>query len=283
MDASDGPGSQAEFDRGEKGPLVSRGESGRGGPGGRSPSWPRIAVAASDGGHVRAPSGERLVGPQGFEPWTDGLKRQNARLFRELWDEVGHVGISGRGARNRSTHLRHPCTVSYAEERGGGGARRVGSAREPGSMATSDSRREVRAWHGIPRLEAGRSAPGVTRDDRPDPMGPLIDDLVAEQHALDAALPGVPDAHWERPSPAEGGVLRDGITHLAEGDARARCVAETRRPLWPLRPLPPSPGRPPRRGGFCQISGHRDEPGQALPLAAGPMRPASPPSVTASV
>ena len=56
-----------------------------------------------------------------------------------------------------------------------------------------------------------------------------------------------PDAHWERPAPAEGGVLRDGIAHLAEGDARARGVAETRRPLWPLSP---SPGRPPRRGAL---------------------------------
>ena len=88
-------------------------------------------------------------------------------------------------------------------------------------MATSDSRSEVRAWHGIPRLEAGREAPGLTRDDRPDPMGPLIDDRVAEQNALDAARAGVPDAHWERPSPAEDGLLRDGIAHLAEGDARA--------------------------------------------------------------
>ena len=77
------------------------------------------------------------------------------------------MGISGRGARTRSTHLRHPCTVSHAEESGRGGTRRVGSAREPESMATSDSRREVRAWHGIPRLEAGREAPGLTRDDRP--------------------------------------------------------------------------------------------------------------------
>ena len=114
-------------------------------------------------------------------------------------------------------------------------------------MAPSDSRREVRAWHGIPRLEAGREAPGLTRDDRPDPMGPLIDDLVAAQHALDAARAGVPDAHWERPAPAEGGVPRDGIAHLAEGDARARGGAETRRPLWPLSP---SPGRPPRRGAL---------------------------------
>ena len=35
--------------------------------------------------------------------------------------------------------------------------------------------------------------------------------------------------------------------------------------------------------GFCQILGHGDEPGQALPLAARVMPPASPPSVTASV
>ena len=84
----------------------------------------------------------------------------------------------------------------------------------------------------------------MTRDDRPDPMGPLIDDLVAEQLALDAARAGVPDAHWERPAPAEGGLLRDGIAHLAEGDARARGGAETR------RPLSPSPGRPPRRGAL---------------------------------
>ncbi len=34
---------------------------------------------------------------------------------------------------------------------------------------------------------------------------------------------------------------------------------------------------------FCQIAGHGDEPGQALPLAACVMSPASPPSVTASV
>ena len=81
-------------------------------------------------------------------------------------------------------------------------------------------------------------------------MGPLIDDLVAEQHALNAALAGVPDAHWERPVPAEGGVLRDGIAHLTEGDERTRCVAETRRPLWPLWPLSPSPGRTPRRGAL---------------------------------
>ena len=35
--------------------------------------------------------------------------------------------------------------------------------------------------------------------------------------------------------------------------------------------------------GFCQISGHGDEPGQALPLAARVLPPASPPSVIASV
>ena len=133
-------------------------------------------------------------------------------------------------------------------------------------MVTSDSRRDVRAWHGIPRLEAGREAPGVTRDDRPDPMGPLIDDLVAEQHALDAARAGVPDAHWERPAPAEGGVLRDGIAHLAEGDARARGGAETR------RPLSPSPGRPPRRGALTgrQVDARARARGAGRLVADGP-------------
>ena len=37
----------------------------------------------------------------------------------------------------------------------------------------------------------------------------------------------------------------------------------------------------PRCRWFCQISGHGDEPGQALPLAARVMPPASPPAVTA--
>ena len=73
----------------------------------------------------------------------------------------------------------------------------------------------------------------MTRDDRPDPMGPLIDDLVAEQNALDAALAAVPEADWARPSPAEGWLLRDCIAHLAQGDEMARRVAETREPLSP--------------------------------------------------
>ena len=73
----------------------------------------------------------------------------------------------------------------------------------------------------------------MTRDDRPDPMGPLIDDLVAEQTALDAALAAVPEADWARPSPAEGWLLRDCIAHLAQGDEMARRVAETREPLSP--------------------------------------------------
>ncbi|PZC44331.1 MAG: Mycothiol maleylpyruvate isomerase N-terminal domain-containing protein/Wyosine base formation [Chloroflexi bacterium] len=64
-------------------------------------------------------------------------------------------------------------------------------------------------------------------------MGPLIDDLVAEQNALDAALAAVPEADWGRPSPAEGWLLRDCIAHLAQGDEMARRVAETREPLSP--------------------------------------------------
>ena len=189
------------------------------------------------------------------------------------------MGISGRGARNRSTHLRHPCTVSHAEESGRGGVRSVGSAREPGSMAPSDSRREVRAWHGIPRLEAGREAPGLTRDDRPDPSRgrreagtPLIDDLVAEQHALGCwrslmrrarACPTRTGSGRRQPRIPEIGVLRDGIAHLAEGDALARGVAETRRPLWPLSP---SPGRPPRRGA---LNGRQVDARRALGRGAG--------------
>lgn len=61
----------------------------------------------------------------------------------------------------------------------------------------------------------------------------LIDDLVAEQDALEESLSSVAQTDWERPCPAEGWLLRDCVAHLAEGDAFARHVTETRRPVSP--------------------------------------------------
>jgi uncharacterized protein (TIGR03084 family) len=58
-------------------------------------------------------------------------------------------------------------------------------------------------------------------------MDELIDDLVAEQDYLDAAVRDAPEERWNAPSPAEGWLMRDCIAHLAELDETAAIIAET--------------------------------------------------------
>jgi uncharacterized protein (TIGR03084 family) len=60
------------------------------------------------------------------------------------------------------------------------------------------------------------------------PMLALIADLVAEQDYLDATIAGAPTDRWDAPSPAEGWLMRDCVAHLAEMDALAAEIAETR-------------------------------------------------------
>lgn len=65
-------------------------------------------------------------------------------------------------------------------------------------------------------------------DEARDPaMQALVDDLVAEQDYLDAAVRDVPAARWEADSPARGWRMRDCIAHLAEMDDLAAEIAET--------------------------------------------------------
>ncbi len=58
-------------------------------------------------------------------------------------------------------------------------------------------------------------------------MDELVDDLVAEQDYLDAAVSGLAAEVWERPSPAEGWLMRDCISHLADLDDVAAHIAAT--------------------------------------------------------
>ena len=70
-------------------------------------------------------------------------------------------------------------------------------------------------------------------------MAEIVDDLVAEQDALDAALAPVEASRWESPSPAEGWLLRDCIAHLTEFDeAAAHIIASGE---WPDRATAPQP------------------------------------------
>jgi len=59
------------------------------------------------------------------------------------------------------------------------------------------------------------------------PYEQLLDDLAAEQAALDAVLGRMTEAQWDRPSHAPGWLVRDQVTHLDmnEAEARARAVA----------------------------------------------------------
>ena len=58
-------------------------------------------------------------------------------------------------------------------------------------------------------------------------MDELIADLVAEQDYLDEAIRDTPEERWNAPSPADGWLMRDCISHLAELDRTAAIIAET--------------------------------------------------------
>jgi len=49
----------------------------------------------------------------------------------------------------------------------------------------------------------------------------LLDDIEAESRVIQVALEGLDDDAWDRPSPAEGWLLRDCVVHLAETDESA--------------------------------------------------------------
>jgi uncharacterized protein (TIGR03084 family) len=49
----------------------------------------------------------------------------------------------------------------------------------------------------------------------------LLDDIEAESRVIQAALADLADDAWDRPSPAEGWLLRDCVVHLAETDESA--------------------------------------------------------------
>jgi uncharacterized protein (TIGR03084 family) len=53
------------------------------------------------------------------------------------------------------------------------------------------------------------------------PYEQLLDDLTAEQAALDAVLGRMTDAQWDLPSHAPGWLVRDQVTHLAQSDEAA--------------------------------------------------------------
>lgn len=46
----------------------------------------------------------------------------------------------------------------------------------------------------------------------------LVDDLAAEQGAVQSLLAGIADDDWLRPTPAEGWDVRDSVSHLADTD-----------------------------------------------------------------
>jgi uncharacterized protein (TIGR03084 family) len=81
----------------------------------------------------------------------------------------------------------------------------------------------------------------------------IVDDLAAEQAALDALVDGLDEAAWDTPTPAEGWNVRDQIAHLAffdevavasvAGDGLARFGDMAARRGDPhLRSAPGSPG-----------------------------------------
>jgi uncharacterized protein (TIGR03084 family) len=60
----------------------------------------------------------------------------------------------------------------------------------------------------------------------PDDFAQLIADLSAERGVLDGVLKQLPSEAWDRPSPAEGWLLRDCVVHLAETDESAAAIVE---------------------------------------------------------
>jgi uncharacterized protein (TIGR03084 family) len=52
-------------------------------------------------------------------------------------------------------------------------------------------------------------------------MSDLVTDLAAESEVIEHMLTGLPDAEWERQTPAEGWLIRDQISHLAFFDEMA--------------------------------------------------------------
>jgi uncharacterized protein (TIGR03084 family) len=52
-------------------------------------------------------------------------------------------------------------------------------------------------------------------------MSDLVTDLAAETEVIEHMLAGLPDSEWERPTPAEGWLVRDQISHLAYFDEAA--------------------------------------------------------------
>lgn len=52
----------------------------------------------------------------------------------------------------------------------------------------------------------------------------VLDDLVAEQQALDDVVAGLPESSWSLPTPAPGWAVRDQIGHLAYFDGTARLA-----------------------------------------------------------
>ena len=161
------------------------------------------------------------------------------------------MGISGRGARNRSTHLRHPCTVSHAEESGRGFARSVGSARTRidghqrlaarGSSVARDSPPGSRARGS--RRDARRPARPDGSPDRRPGRGAARPQCGARGRARRAL--GAAGAGRGRGAPRR---------HHAPGGGRHAGTLRRRDAPAPLAPLPfprasPSPRCPQRSAG----------------------------------
>ena len=60
---------------------------------------------------------------------------------------------------------------------------------------------------------------------RGSPTAALLADLSAEQEELDALVAGLPDADWDRATPAEGWTVRDTVGHLAFFDEQEELAA----------------------------------------------------------
>lgn len=83
----------------------------------------------------------------------------------------------------------------------------------------------------------------------------LLDDLAGERAETALLLAGLAPDAWDRPSPAEGWLLRDCVVHLAETDEHAANIAE-RQP-----PAPPGRRREPGEVLTHGMKAWRDRPG----------------------